>query len=263
VKRIPLIRIGWVLLATVFFLTPLLATVKFSFTFGRLGLSTRAYSNLFDDVELRGPLWISIQLAVLTVIASLALMLPTMVWLHLKVPKLRPLVEVISILPFVIPPVVLVMGVSQVTRGWPEWLIGKPWFLVPIYVVLTFPFMFRALDAGIRSIDLLTLTEASRSLGASWTTTLRSVIIPSLRTSILGVVFLVIAVVMGEFTVSSLLLFKTLPIYLTAKGQTEVQGAAALSIMSLLFLWLVLLILAAVSRKRGGGRRLAVSVAPT
>ena len=41
-----------------------------------------------------------------------------------------------------------------------------------------------SIDAGIRAIDVRTLIDASRSLGAGWGTTLRRVLLPNLRTAI-------------------------------------------------------------------------------
>ena len=43
---------------------------------------------------------------------------------------------------------------------------GSNVLLVAAYVVLSFPYMYRAVDTGLRAIDVRSLTEASQSLGA-------------------------------------------------------------------------------------------------
>ena len=53
-------------------------------------------------------------------------------------------------------------------------------------MILAFPYMFFALDAGFRAIDVHTLTEASQSLGARWPTTLGRVILPNIRVAALA-----------------------------------------------------------------------------
>ncbi len=260
-RRLPLVRVLWVVLGVIFLMGPLIATFFASIDYNRLGYRFTAYHDLLDDESLRGPLWLSFQIAVWTAVASFLLMVPTVYWMHLKVPRARPLIETISLLPFVIPPIIHVVGVAQLTHGWPEWIIARPFFLVPIYVVTCFPFLFRSLDAGMRAIDLVTLTEAARNLGASWANVLLRVIIPNLRTALLGSLFLTLAVVLGEFTISSLLLFNTFPVKLAEVGGSEAQGAAALSLLAFAFSWIFLLVLNALgrhSRRRTGDESAAV-----
>ena len=82
---------------------------------------------------------------------------------------------------------------------------GSDVLLVCAYVVLSFPYMYRAVDAGLRTIDIRTLTEASQSLGAGWFTILWRVILPNLRVAILSGAFLTLAIVVGEFTIANFL----------------------------------------------------------
>jgi putative spermidine/putrescine transport system permease protein len=122
---------------------------------------------------------------------------------------------------------------------------------VPFYAVLAMPFTYRALDAGIRAIDLRTLTEASRSLGAGWWATVWRVVLPNLRAGVIGASFLTATVVLGEFTVASLLLKDTLPLYMSQFAQREPQGGMALALVSLLATTLLLAAITSVSRRRG------------
>ncbi len=199
-------------------------------------------------------------------------MLPTQVLLHLRWPRLRGLVEVICLLPLVCPPVVLVVGVSSVYRSaQPEgadtggtvfellrWIRddNHPVLLVALYVVLALPFVYQILDAGLRSVEVKTLVEASRSLGAGWWTTLVGVLLPSLRTSIVNAGFLCFALTMGEYTVSSILLYnQPFPVWLAQLPTSSGQTQAAVSVFGLLLVEVILLVVSGFSLKRSGTTR--------
>src|SRR4030066_363813 len=109
----------------------------------------------------------SLMWAVLTIIVSLVLIVPTTYWVHLRLRHLRPLVEFFTLMPFVVPAVVLVFGMARLYSRI-SFMVDLPILLIAGYVVLSFPYMFRAVDAGLRSIDVRTLTEAAQSLGAGW-----------------------------------------------------------------------------------------------
>ena len=125
--------------------------------------------------------------------------------MHLRLPKARPFVEFLTVLPYVIPPIALVAGILPI-QPHARWFLNSDYSLIPFYTVLALPFTFRALDAGVRAIDVKTLVDASRSLGAGWGTTLLRALIPNLRTAIVSSSFLTAAVVLGEFTIASVLL---------------------------------------------------------
>src|SRR5205814_7434079 len=165
--------------------------------------------------------------------------------------RLRPVIAFLALIPFVVPPIVMVVGLLNLYRGAPAWFYAQPWgFLVAAYVILAFPYMFFSLDAGFRSIDVHTLTEASQSLGASWRTTLTRVILPNIRAAALGGSFLTLAIVMGEFTIASLSTFKTFPTYIQFINETQPYEAAALSLLSFAIVWGAMLALLFVGRGR-------------
>ena len=157
------------------------------------------------------------------------------------------------------PPIILVVGLLQLYNGTlhaPNWFLEKPHvFLVAAYVILAFPYVYRSLDAGFRAIDVHTLTEASQSLGATWRTTLLRVILPNIRLAALGGAFLTLAIVMGEFTIASLALFNTFPIYINHVNEQQAYEAAALSLVSFGITWAAMLGAArssAAARRRSG-----------
>jgi putative spermidine/putrescine transport system permease protein len=245
--------IVWLLVAAAFFLIPLIATLLFSLRSIQTNkcCSNAAYSLIVHDHQFWHTIRLSFVLSLETIAISLLLFVPTVYWVHLKLPRLRPVLGFMALVPFVVPPIILVVGLLNLYKGSPSWFYDKPYgFLATAYVILAFPYMYFSLDAGFRSIDVHTLTEASQSLGASWRTTLTRVILPNIRVAALGGSFLTLAIVMGEFTIASLSTFKTFPTYIQFINETQPYEAAALSLLSFLIVWVAMLALLLVGRGR-------------
>ena len=251
----PAWRWAVLLIAGVYFLLPLYAAIRFA------GFS--AFGAVVTQPGFGSALWLSVKLAVVTWAITMLLMIPTIVYVHLRLPGLRRLFETVTILPVVIPPVVLIIGVLQVM---PLALRSSVWLLALEYVILAMPFAYRALDAGLRAIDVKTLTEASGSLGAGWLTTLWRVILPNLRTGLLSATILIVALVLGEFTMASLDLQQTFPVWIVLFDQQNAQISVAASIFALVVTWAFLMLITVVatrqSRRTGGGEVTLFSVAP-
>jgi putative spermidine/putrescine transport system permease protein len=243
----------WLLVAAAFFLLPLIAMLLFSLKSIQTGkcCTDAAYSLIVHDSQFWHTIRLSFVLALETIAISLVLFVPTVYWVHLKVPRLRPVLGFMALVPFVVPPIILVVGLLSLYKGAPSWFYDKPYgFLAFAYVILAFPYMYFSLDAGFRAIDVHTLTEASQNLGASWRTTLLRVILPNIRVAALGGSFLTLAIVMGEFTIASLATFKTFPTYIQFINETQPYEAAALSLISFLIVWAAMLGLLFVGRGR-------------
>ncbi|MFG1783191.1 ABC transporter permease [Rhodococcus oryzae] len=246
-------------LAGLYFLGPVL--VAFWFTVdGADGVSLAVYTRIFTAAGFVDSMTSSLLLGLISVAVTLALMVPTMLLVHLRLPRARPYVEVFSLLPLVIPPVALVVGVRGVL-GWgnsSEFVEvsavftalqdkSLPLVLALMYVVIALPFTYRSLDAGLRGSKVTVLVEAALNLGASWPTVLWRVVLPALRTSLLNAGFLAFALVMGEYTIAKILIFPTFPVWLAQSGATDGQLQVALALLSLAFTWALLLIVVVVA----------------
>ena len=178
----------------------------------------------------------SLWLSLLTVVIMLLLLVPSMVMAHIRSPQLERLIEWVATLPLTIPAIVLVVGLGPIYR-WlsADVLSTDPIWLCFAYAILVMPFAFRAIAVGLNSIDVSTLTEASRSLGASWPQVFFKVLIPNLWQALLSASFISIAVVLGEFTVASLLGRVNLQVALFQLGQSNSQISTAMSLLALLF----------------------------
>ncbi|VEI12854.1 ABC transporter permease [Trueperella bialowiezensis] len=184
-----------------------------------------------------------------TTILMLVLLVPTIVFLNIKAPRLAKLAEVLSILPMVVPAVALVSGVSELYRTLVPGFITSLWSLVPLYVVIVMPLCYRAIDAGVKSLDLRTIFAASSSLGANTLTTLREAVIPNLRVAMLSAALLCISGVLGEFAMASLLGHYTFPVYMVEVSSNSPKGVAALSFIVTIITWLLLVAISALANQ--------------
>ena len=252
--RISLSAVVWLLLAAAYFIIPLFATLLISLRSTQTGKCCVGanYAWVLHNGDFWHTLRLSALLALETIVISLVLFVPTIYLVHLKLPRLRPVLAFMALIPFIVPPIVMVVGLLRTFKGTPDWFYQKPWgFLAASYVILAFPYMFFSLDAGFRSIDVHTLTEASQSLGAKWPTTLFRVILPNIRSAALAASFLTLAIVMGEFTIANLAAFHTFPIFIQFVSESQGFPAGALTLLSFGITWAAMLSLLLVGRKRG------------
>lgn len=273
-RRIPWSRIVVLLLLFVYIVGPLAAAAWFVvYTPALHQFSLAPFGQIFSAPGFTASVRMTFFVALLTIAIEFVLLVPAMLAIQLHLPKLRPVIESISMVPLVVSPVALVAGVSTVL-GWGlndqgSWLyqldanVRNPSFpvILPlVYVLLALPFAFRSLDAGLRAVNLKTLVEASQNLGASWPVTLFRVVLPNLRTGLLSGAVLTLALVFGEFTVSSILGFEPFSVWIEQDGQGSGQLPIAVSLLSLLLSWAVLFLISfaggRISRTDSGRGRL-------
>ena len=233
----------------VYFILPLFATLQWSF---QARPAMAAYTNSLADSGFIGSLIYSFVVGLVTIALSIGLIVPTAYWVRLKAPRLRPFVEFVTLVPFVIPPVILAFGMIRVYSRPPLPLtnlsFGSDLLLVAAYVVLSLPYMYRAVDTGLRSIDVRTLTEAAKSKGAGWFTILWRVIFPTLRVALLSGAFLTLAIVIGEYTIGSFLSPKGFGPYLSLLGDSRTYEPAAVAIISFGLIWAAMGVILVVGR---------------
>ena len=254
----------WWILGALYFLLPLYGTFIFSLQMERGTWSFAAYRSALTEPAFIRSFAFSNVMAVCTIITSLLLVVPTAYWVLLKAPRWRPVVEFISLLPFVVPAIVLVFGLIK-TYSHPWYVFGIQVFppltnstmttnllLIAGYTVLSLPYMYRSVDNGLRAMDVRTLTEAAQSLGAGWTTILFRVIFPNLRVALLSGALLTFAIVVGELTLASFLNRPAFGPYLALIGNHQVYQPAALTIVTFGLTWLAMGLINVVT---GGARQ--------
>jgi putative spermidine/putrescine transport system permease protein len=242
------------LLGGLYFLVPLAATFYWSLRAERGTLGFEAYGRLFADANFLPAFSESIVNAVAAIFLSLLIIVPTAYWVTLRLPRLRPVVEFITLLPFVIPAVVLVFGLirlySRPPLLWTATYDSSRILLVCVYAALSFPYMFRAVDNGLRAMDVRALTEAAQSLGANWPTILLQVIFPNLRVALLSGAFLTFAIVIGELTIALFMAQHTLGPYMANLTRSKVYEPSAMAIVAFALTWAAMGMIAYISRER-------------
>ena len=235
----------WAILLSIgiYMLLPLFAMLEFS-TRGIGGARSIApWLAIGENDDLLDAIRVSLVLAVLTVVLMLVLLVPTMVWVQLRLPGLLRPVEFICLLPLTIPAIVLVVGLAPVYQ-WVWGLLGEsPNTLTFVYAVLVLPFAYRALAAGLGTLDLVTLAEAGRSLGCSWFGVIWRIVVPNIMGAIMSAALISVALVLGEFTISSLLNFETLQVVINLLGKRNASIAVAVSLAALLLATALLFLL--------------------
>jgi putative spermidine/putrescine transport system permease protein len=240
-----------------FFLVPIGAMFEFS-TRGKTDAAPRtldAWTAIVQSPHLVTAILASLQLAVITSVAMLFLLVPTMVWVRLRLPGLTRVIEFICLLPLTIPAIALVVGLAPIYR-WMRINVSTSILMLSVaYLVLVLPYAYRTLDAGLASIDLKTLSEAARSLGAGWATVMVRIIVPNISSALLNASLLSVAVVLGEYTFANLLNYENLQVAIAYIGLVSAGTSIAVSVASLLFAFTLLMILSFVGRPRTGAAR--------
>lgn len=242
-----------------FFLLPMLAMLRFSLEGAKLGTwSVAAWKQIASFQgegvpPLLSSIEITLELSVITSVVTLVLLVPTMIWVRLRVQWLARTMEFLSLLPLTIPAIVLVVGLGSIYNRIQHYSLSSL-MLFWVYVILAMPYAYRALAAGLNAIDVTTLSEAARSLGGSWFTVMLRVIVPNMRQAILNALLLTWSLVLGEFTIAFLLLYNNLSVelYSISRNTPNAGVIFSTSTAALLFAFVLLLILSYAGRGRRG-----------
>jgi putative spermidine/putrescine transport system permease protein len=235
---------AWIamIVGTVYFLAPLLATFEFSLRMRRDAYSFDAYRIVLADPNFQASFGYSVVMGVAAIVLGVLLVVPTAYFVELRMPRLRPLIEFITILPLVVPAIVIVFGYLRIFNSSSILPLtgherATDFLLACGYTTLCLPYMYRSVDTALRAVDVRSLTEAAECLGAAWPTILFKVIFPNVRTGILSGAFLTFAVVIGEFTIASLLDRPAFGPYLQLIGANRAYEPSALAIIAFVITW--------------------------
>jgi putative spermidine/putrescine transport system permease protein len=238
----------WQIIAVALFLfymlLPILSTYMFSIatrwdrTILPEGYTLEFYQRAFQVSYFGSTLRNSFILSLATVLVSLILIVPTVYWVHTRLPGAKPVLDVLMILPFGIPMVVLALALIQIYNFPP--IARSPYLLIGAVVVYSMPFMYRPVANAMQAIDAYTLTEAGQSLGANIFQILVRIIIPNIIPGILSGSLLVFSTIFAEYTLTSLIVgakFKTFPLLLVEYTRINGNIAAAFSVISFTIAW--------------------------
>lgn len=195
------------------------------------------YENLFQGLQN------SIVICVLTVAIVLLLLLPAMLLAELRFPQVRRALELVCLLPISVPTVVLVVGFVPVYQALGAVVGTDAWTLAFAIGAIVLPYAYRPIQANLSALNLVTLAEAARSLGAGWPVTVWRVILPNLRRGILSSCLLTVSVVLGEFTIANFANQTTFQTALLLVQQTDPYVATIFALAALLLVFLLLVVI--------------------
>lgn len=258
------------ILAVLYLLVPLGATLAFGLSNGT-GIDFSTYGRIFADHDFGQTLTISLELSLATTLLTVILVTPTAYWLQIRLPRARPIMDFLALVPFAVPAIVMAFGLVEVygtsnalisilSLGLVPLLsspavnvVNTAPLLVCAYVIVSLPFVYRPIDNNLRSINTQVLTEAAYSLGCGWWRTFLTIILPNILPGVISAALLTFSTAMGEFTLASLFSIYTFPIYLNSVGQNDPHEAASLAILSFLLTLLCVLGIIFIVRLRPGG----------
>ena len=250
--KLQLFRYVIFVLAALFFLVPMFASVEFSTRGNGVGAprTLDSWKLIGSTPELSTAIIASLELAVITSLMMLLLLLPTMVWVRLRLPQLNRVVEFICLMPLTVPAIALVVGIKPIYVWISLNFTDSILALAFAYLVLVLPYAYRALDAGLAAIDLKTLTEAARSLGAGWGTVMLRIVMPNIPSAILNASLLSVALVLGEYTFANLMNYENLQVAVAYESLVDAGTSVAISVAALAFAFVLLMVLSIVGRLR-------------
>jgi len=259
-SAIPWWPLFWAIVALLYFFLPLWGTFDFSMRMQKGQFNFYAYKVVLADPRFLDSFRYSATMGLVTVVVSILLFLPTVYWTYWKLPKIRPIIELITLLPFIIPVIVFVFGLIRTFSGPPFQLTVTPFktdiLITAGYVVLSMPYMYRAMDVGMRAIDVRTLTEAAQSLGSNWFQILFQVILPNLRLAVLSGSLITFALVIGELILGDFLVRPALGPYMVEIGRMKAYEPAAMAMMAWGLTWVCLGLIQYFSRGRTNQQQL-------
>jgi putative spermidine/putrescine transport system permease protein len=251
-------------LAVLYLTLPLFSTVAFSLatvwsrTILPEGYTLRWYRESLGDPQLLRGIQRSLSATAGALVLALALVVPALLWVHLRAPRYKRWLEFLAIVPWALPGVVLALAIIRTYIG--PYNVSRPLILVCVYALVSLPFVFRTIDASLSAVDLKTLTEAAQTLGAGWPTIARRVILPNIASGILSAALLVAALASGEYVLARLLGgtgWKTFALYQAEAQFTDGRVAAALAVVGFVFTWVISMGLILLSARRSGAAPMA------
>jgi putative spermidine/putrescine transport system permease protein len=252
------VRYALIAVVALYLVLPLFSTILFSLatvwskTILPEGYTLNAYRESFNDPQIVRGIQRSLTATVATLFIGLTLVVPALLWVHLRAPKFKRWLEFLAIVPWALPGVVLALAVIRTYIS--PYNISRPLVLVLTYTLISLPFIFRAIDAALSAVDLRTLVEAAQTLGAGWLEIGRRVILPNIAAGLLSAALLVAALASGEYVIARLLGgigWKTFALYQAEAQLTDGRVAAALAVLGFTFTWLVSMGLIVLSTRRG------------
>jgi putative spermidine/putrescine transport system permease protein len=239
---------------------PIVATVLFSIatrwstTILPQGYTLFYYRELLTSPEFIQALYRTVFVSLVSIILSIVFIVPSIYLAIVYYPPLEKLFEILSVLPFAMPGVILAIGMIQMYSGGPVRITGTCWILIGAYFILILPFMYQTTKNSFRTINARALTEAALMLGCGKMETFFKIIFPNVIRGVVSAALISVSVLFGEFVLANLLVgegYETLQIYLYKLQKVDGHLANALVAVYFLVILLMSMVLIWLTFKKG------------
>ena len=180
------------------------------------GYTLQHWVDAFTDERFRVVLLRSLGLAIVTAIIDLLLVTPAAYWQRVRNPRIRPVIELLAAIPFAVPFVVIAFGLLSLSGTYAPSLQGTLWLLVPAHAAIAFSFVYWSIDGSLAAANVVALSEAARTCGASLGATIFRVILPNIGPGMASGAILAFGVSFNEIAMVQILAgdrFETVPLY--------------------------------------------------
>ena len=258
---------GWFVFFLIFLYLPSVILLIFSFNSGTIPVfplqdfTTQWYSDAWNDIELRDAFVRSIKVGIGTSIMATAARHPRRPTRSRAVSfRGRNAITAFSLVPLVVPPVVVAVALLMLFRKGPHPIPLSLWTVLAGHVVISLPYCILLLVPRIASIDVR-LEEAAQDLGASSYTTFRRVILPLITPAILSSFLIAFVVSIDEYAISSFLAANsvTYPVYLFGQIRQAEHLPPMIPVATVMLVVSFVLVLLAEIIRRRGDRRVGLS----
>lgn len=244
----------------IYLFVPVVATIiysvstKWDITVLPEGYTLQCYTKLFTDERFLMSLLRTINVSLIVSLISVIILLPSIYLSTVYYKRLEKLFELFSIIPFVLPGVILAVGLIQMYSNSFINITGTIWILLGSYFILCLPFMYQTIRNSFRAIDALRLTEAALILGCNEFQAFYKVILPNVLKGVISAVLLTVSILFGEFVLVNLLVgsnYETVQMYLFRTLYSDGRLASAVVTIYLF----VVLAVSIITIKLAGNRK--------
>ena len=258
---------AWFVFFLIFLYLPSVILLIFSFNSGTVpvfplqSFTTKWYSEAWHDQQLRDAFVRSIKVGLGTSIVATAIGILAAYPLARRRFRGRNAITAFSLVPLVVPPIVVAVALLMLFRKGPHPIPLSLWTVLAGHVVISLPYCILLLVPRIASIDVR-LEEAAHDLGASAVTTFRRIILPLITPAIFSAFLIAFVVSIDEYAIASFLAAnsETYPVYLFGQIRQAEHLPPMIPVATvMLAVSFCIVILAEVVRRRGDRR---VGLAP-
>lgn len=252
----------FMLLLMLYLLLPLLATGIYALaqdwqnTLLPQAWTLKWFGEMFKDIRFLEALWTSLYLCLISVVLSLAVMLPAVFVITIYFPRWESFMKGIVVLPYAVPGVVAAVGLIRTYSSGPFNIAGTAYLLVGAYFVIILPYMYQGIRNSLLTVNAVELLHAAELLGARRRTAFVNVILPNIWPGVIVSTLLSFSVLFGEFVLTNMLVgghIQTIQVYLYQRMGESGHLASAIAISYFLFILVLSMVLMKLGQKMGGG----------